>query len=42
MGDALGTAWATLLEMFKGAVAQLGIALLMAVVWGLWALNVVV
>ena len=42
VGDALGTAWATLLEMFKGAVAQLGIALLMAVVWGLWALSVVV
>ena len=42
VADALGTAWATLLEMLKGAAAQLGIALLMAVVWGLWAFSVVV
>lgn len=41
IGDALGTAWATLFEMLKGAAAQLGIALLMAVVWGLWAFSVV-
>ena len=39
--DALGTAWATLVEMFKGAALQLGIALLMALVWGLWAFSVV-
>lgn len=41
VGDALGTAWATLLEMLKGAAVQLGVALLMAMVWGLWAFSVV-
>ncbi len=41
VGGAFGTAWATLFEMFKGVAAQLGIALLMAVVWGLWAFSVV-
>ena len=40
LGGALGKAWATLLEMLKGAAAQLGIALVMALVWGLWAVSV--
>lgn len=40
VSDALATAWATLLEMVKGAAAQLGVALLMALVWGLWAFSV--
>ena len=40
LGGAFGKAWATLLEMLKGAAAQLGIALVMALVWGLWAVSV--
>jgi uncharacterized protein len=40
VGNALGVAWATLVEMLKGAAVQLGVALLMAVVWGLWAFSV--
>ncbi len=40
VGDAVGTAWTTLVEMLKGAAAQLVAALLMALVWGLWAYAV--
>jgi uncharacterized protein len=41
LSDAVGKAWTLLVEMLKGAAAQLGVALLMAVVWGLWAWTVV-
>jgi hypothetical protein len=41
VADALGTAWATLVEMVKGVVLQLGVALVMALVWGVWAVSVV-
>lgn len=41
MSDAAGKAWALLVEMLKGAAAQLGVALVMALVWGLWAWSVV-
>ncbi len=40
LGDAFGTGWAMLIEMLKSAAIQLGVALFMAVAWGLWALSV--
>lgn len=41
VSDAVGKAWALLVEMLKGAAIQLAIALIMALVWGLWAWSVV-
>ena len=40
VGDEWGTGWAMLIETLRSAAIQLGVALLMAVVWGLWALSV--
>jgi uncharacterized protein len=41
VSDAVGKAWTLLVEMLKGAAVQLGLALVMAVVWGVWAWTVV-
>jgi len=41
LGGAWSTAWTMLVATLKAAAIQLGIALLMAVVWGLWATVVV-
>lgn len=41
VAGAIGKAWALLVEMLKGAAVQLGVALVMALVWGLWAWSVV-
>ncbi len=40
LGDAWGTGWAMLIEVLKSATIQLGMALFMAMAWGLWALSV--
>ncbi len=40
LGEAWGTGWAMLIEMLKSAAIQLGMALFMAMAWGLWALSV--
>jgi uncharacterized protein YqgC (DUF456 family) len=42
LGRSMGTASTMLIEILKASAIQLGIALLMAVIWGLWAVSVIV